>query len=747
MPLECRAIQRLYVTMPSRSRQHRHGQSRFGRAHPASGAGAIEERAIARVGGAGAILTEILAAAHPSDLDVEKSDVEANRGVSPTIGLRNLWKYCGTSFRVLVRAYNLLAITLVITYIVLWDSIDFAQYASYNLHIWDSGVAFSLAYGNAPSTLGYGHLAFGWTNLIFLLFVPIVKLFPNPLTLVVAQNILFGLSGFFLYLIAARILKSATKAVLIEGLYLFNYSLFGAAFYPFHWETMFSVFFAMAFYFWISKHPIALAVCLSLSALASPLGALTVVVFVAIEVLPLFSSSRRISRGTIGIFRDHWPELVGTSVAVLSVLVAILAVGFWEVVSYSHVSGLSAAGVAGGTTTGIQGKFVYFVLVLVPFGLGIFRSKFVLLILPYFLLVLLSSLNHYTEFWYSYTFLIGTLLFIAYVDSIATGSGERPPAPPRQSHRGGHAWRLSPQNRSLLQTTGFVVALGLLILPYSPLNSFAGDYNPSVPFYNLNLPTLTDVSAYDVALGQLASQVPLDSSVLIQENMVSLVNRHVWYEPGSYDNQSIEYVLTDPSSWTFTLVPPAFIGPYSTSMLQWFNGLYGSGRFGVMSEYQGAILLRAGYSGLPSRFVPYVVNLTGSAFGGSPPVLPVHDGAVISVTNLTNGFGAFHSTNGLLTLPPGTYSAAFQMMTTNDSPTNTITLGVSEVNYTDPIRHIVVSSMQVNGTRFSNDATWHSLEFTFTLSKYVADAYLEVYDTYWHGTLSLRGATLFQGSP
>ena len=124
------------------------------------------------------------------------------------------------------RSHDLIAALLATIYVVFWTSTAYLMERAYSLRVWDVGANYVLTNMSSPPGLDYGHLRSAPQNLIYLLFTPLVRAFPDPMTLVYAEDVLMGVAAFFVYLIAAHVWQSRAKAVLVEGLFLFSYALF-----------------------------------------------------------------------------------------------------------------------------------------------------------------------------------------------------------------------------------------------------------------------------------------------------------------------------------------------------------------------------------------------------------------------------------------------------------------------------------------------------------------------------------------
>lgn len=641
---------------------------------------------------------------------------------------------------------HVIALLLGTSFFSVWTAIDWRLYQSFSFHIWDLGATFSLTYGNAPQSLDYGHLAFAPQSLIYIFFIPIVKAFPSPFALVIAQNAVLAVGGAFVYLVTRQMLRRPKLGLLFEALYLFSYDLFGAPYFPIHYEVLFASFFLIAFYFVRVGNRLLGAFFLVLAGLCSTLAAVTVPIFIAVElwpdfrlaIVPRFSGISRFVRQNAGL-------LLAGLIVVSSALFAILYAGLDVVLSYGKFASTGvSSGVAGGATQDLQLKLTYIALVLVPFALALFRSWYSILLLPYLALVLVSASTHYALFSYPYTAIIGTTLFVTLVDSLKDGhpTPRRQAVPPPKLSLLAQGTRSPNWGRaSVIWVTVAIVSLSAVIVPLSPLNALAGLQNSQSPFYDYELQSQTSVSSYDQALARMGSMMPMGSSVLIQENMPQFTNRALWFEPGSYfGSPLVDYVLTDPASNYFTEPPPSFIGGNNTTMEEWFNALTATGAYGVKAEYEGAVLLEKGYRGLPVFFRGFSEFIGASEFTGGTYTENPSLGQFRIVNNETSGHDAFHSANGLLSLPPGTYTINFTLGSSSFTSNSSARVGLSST-----LTGGSVAFSNITGADFVPGQLWHNFTVTFTSLKYVSGLYLQVNYTFWYGALRLQSASITQG--
>ncbi|MCI4358732.1 MAG: DUF2079 domain-containing protein [Thermoplasmata archaeon] len=645
------------------------------------------------------------------------------------------------------RAYFPVAGLLAGVYTVLWASISTLMERTFNLSIWDVGANYVLTNMSSPPGLDYGHLKSAPQNLIYLAFTPLTRVFPNPMALVYAEDVLMGVGGIFIFLIAAEAWGSRPRALIVEGLYLFNYSLFGAAFYPNHYEVLFSVFFPIAYFLHLRNRPAAAAVFLTIAALTSSLGAIMAGLFVGLLLGPRFVSELR-GRG-LGLrrfFADQRFAVTAGAAALAIFILPFVVQGPEITLSYSHLAGNpSSPSLLGGLEQDVSAKVIGLLLLIIPFLPVIRRSRYVFLTLPYLPLALLSKADHYAQFSYQYLYIIGAVLFVSWIEALRFRYAAVPlprtaPILLKRTEPRTRRWRLPDGIRrepELFQVGLFAVALGSVVLPYSPGNAFAGGYY-SIPFRNYQIHNLVTITPLDQALWDMVQRVPENASVLIQENMPVLTNRAVWFEPGSYHGEAVQFALTDPASFWFDYPPPLFIGPYTTRMITWVNDLLQNGSYAIVEEYEGAMLLERGHpSGLVS-FTPVQNYEPGVAFRGANATFPSTPPGTVHVTRLVNG-SALLRTEGPQILPPGHYSLSFWLSATNATPADHLSLGIFR-NQTAPQP---LATRPIAGSTLAPDGSWTLVTLDFTLPIYEDGVYFGLTGD-WSDGLSLKSVYLNQ---
>ncbi|MEM0134104.1 MAG: DUF2079 domain-containing protein [Thermoplasmatales archaeon] len=626
-------------------------------------------------------------------------------------------------------------------YFSTWSYIDISQYFSFHLHIWDVGINFFLPYQTSlfhfTNSISFAVSPFQPQKLIYFIMVPFVYVFPTPLTVVLIEIFLFSISGFFIFLLARLVLNNSLEALILEFTYLFSYEFYGAAYFPSHYQNLFSVFFVIFFYFYVKGRKTFSSLFLTLSALCSLLGAITVLIFIAYVVgSPLMRKLWEKDFGPLRkLFLTDLYLILPFAIVIIILMTSSIYYGLNSVVSGGHLPTQvnSIAGIFYGITAAFQLKIFYFLLILLPFAFVLLRSKYVILLLPFLILLIFSPFTNYENLGTQYTFDIGTILLIIFIDSESKRGNNHHESKTVRKYFGKSV------SRKIVGFLLIVMLINIILLPFGPLNVYAGQNSHDLPFYNNDLRTVLTITENDRNLSKLLALVPLQSSVLGQENMPQITNRALWFEPGMYNGSPlIEYVVADPYSNSFTFIPPSFIGPYPITMVQWFNSLYDSGNYGVYAYLNGLSLLKLNYKDSPIYYSAFNIHFFGNQFRQDPFVSNEKiRNKSISVSNISNGDFAFDTQNNTFILPVGHYKVTFLVSSQNSDAINRATIAIySQINNT------MLGGMQVTGSEVSTSTT--SLSFNITVSKYYLSTYFSIYDTHWNGTLSLEGVYLNQ---
>ncbi|MGB9762726.1 MAG: hypothetical protein ACPLW7_01750, partial [Minisyncoccia bacterium] len=165
--------------------------------------------------------------------------------------------------------------------------------------------------------------------------------------------------------------------------------------------------------------------------------------------------------------------------------------------------------------------------------------------------------------------------------------------------------------------------------------------------------------------------------------------------------------------------------------------LYGSGKFGIMAEASGIVLLKKNYTGQIVYYDPLFENFNFNQFNLGPK--SIQGNGYLMATNLTNTMIWYGPYTGL---PPGVYNITFQIRTDNNSKDNLLTLDVSS----DKGKNILISKT-INGSAFNYENRWTNISLTINLTNFYGYVEFRGYAIKWNGLIEMKNVIVKQISP
>ncbi|QRF75036.1 putative membrane protein [Thermoplasmatales archaeon] len=515
---------------------------------------------------------------------------------------------------------TLISLLVVAIYTAVWSYFLIIQMETFNVGIFDYGVSYNLVWREAymvssyPSSVGYLPLYYT-TKLISFLLVPYIWAFPSTYSLLILQSFIIAFSGFLLYLLANKLLKKPYMALLVQVAWVLYYPNSAANGYPFHYMTLFPLFYILGFYLFFKGKLGWAALSFSLSVMTDLLSPVIILLSIPVLLYSVKSFFGKISykRRTILLFMG---VLITFSVAILLVnyIVSGPAIYTGNVVSTTSEGTFLNVILTRLTATRVVNGLLYIFFLTFPLLFSVFiEYRFILPAIPSFLYYLVGY-SGLVRFYYpmQYSSLASPILFIALIFVIlrlirfqrkATGLKEK--------------WRgLIKSKRLVAFALVFVVLNASLFFIYSPISPgnqlMKTDFNNNPPanggygWYGS-----LSVSSYDQNLGHMISLVPNKASVLSGFNMPQFANRYYFTYPGQYNPANpIDYALNDPMSPWFTVsVRDTGSDFYNYNMMQLSNMFLQNSSYGVYAEAGGAILFKHDYTGNPVYYVPLNIGI------------------------------------------------------------------------------------------------------------------------------------------
>ncbi len=546
---------------------------------------------------------------------------------------------------------DFLAITLFFVYSAIWSAVLILLMNNFQIGIYDYGVAYNLLWRQAYSVpsynspFGVGYLSsIYYTKVISYLLVPVMWIYPSIYNLLIVQSLVFGASGFIVYLISKDILKSKKVALLMETMWLIYYPVAAANVFPFHYQTLLDPFYLFGFYMLISNRKAISLMSFSLS-MATSLLAPLILVFTIPSLwllkrdgfLGQKTSEVRPKQHTVGsvMAKHNWSLYF---VLLILAALGLLAMNYFEGSSQVYSSNIHAG--AGSNmlnlflnrlANGGGSQFLLLLFLLLPLAfLPVMNKYFLFPMIPpalYYLVGYYPPLRFYYPM--QYGSLIAPQLFISTVLSIHAFWRHHDETRVRQRNIRKRIERIGQLLKNAVNG-GKPILLSFIILNialasvYSPL----GPFNPLLKSeINSNPPANGGYgvfgqlapSSYSIDLSKMISMIPqrANVTVLSQFNIPQIAGRQYFTFPGEFNpSHPIDYAINDPqSAWFFVSTDNTGTDFHNFNMFQISNMMLSNSSYGVYAQSQGAILFKHNYSGNPLYFVPVHENVDFRSIG------------------------------------------------------------------------------------------------------------------------------------
>lgn len=526
--------------------------------------------------------------------------------------------------RKIYRLGLLIFILLFVGYIIVWSIISLDRFYSLHAGVLDLGINMYRGWvlyhnnWNLKTYLGY----FAMSPFVFI-FSPIMLLESYPLILII-QTIVLALPGIFLYMISRELKINPLYSAIIASLYLMYFPLAGINYTDFHYQSFFILFFVAGYFFQLRKK---LMVSFIFFALASMVRFPYVAFVLIYAVVGLLVGRTDKSKVTDNSLLKFYFALAFFSVILLF---------FSYMTSYSSPQLVSSDlnGVSGGSVlipkrVGLS-LFTYFVI-LSPFLFSpLKQAKWLLLLLPSFLLTILSNYQGYLFLYYlnsQYGSSYVPFVLISYVELISSIENRKFS---RHENRDQQFFFRKTQvhcnlvkyikksvtsKRILIVSLVLLFAMNLYFQPLGPLNGHdnagfyiytnTGDFNPNLSQYYGLLDAIALINEKDYNNTLIQDNMPeflprtvSSPGILVTatgifngsiSNQSIATNRFPVYFSNGWHNVSIDYVIAQPGNYFF------YIGKPSVS--QYYTALLSSGYYGILADFNGTVVLERGYKG------------------------------------------------------------------------------------------------------------------------------------------------------
>ena len=668
------------------------------------------------------------------------------------------------------KHYGILTIVIgFLLYSLIWSYITILKLYTMNQPFWDLGDFEQrglqvLDYHWTPGFFLYTFLGSEFTFIVF----PIT-MFRSLQLILVVQSLALGISVFPLYGIAKHYFDDKKLQLLITIPYLFYFPMAGLNWFSAHYQMFFVPLFIFAYYLLLRKNYKSSIILFLLSGMVRYPFILLILLFSVIGFISLFldyysNKSVKVNMSNSQNYKsDGYDEaLVNDNFIFYSILIVSSSAitllsffyeGLWHE-TISNQTGLRAATVLGpgivqAIKQNLNNKLLTLLLIFLPYLFFFFFSKkWVTMLIPYFALLFLSDNLNYVfpyVFTYQYSSLFAPFVVIGSIEGLYNFSTHfilRSFRTRYQKKKKNVKTYKDESGRKKTVATFIVivsVSSAFIFEPYGPLNS------KSPVDFNLGVIGHENLSYYQ-EMNEMLSLIPYNNSNIIFQNVfpeVALRNfgndpiltNYVIYPNCTYFNveaqkfepiQNIDYIFVSTFVDAFE-----FLGtPLNTSLFQITYNALSSGKFGILAEAYGMLLLERNYSGPIKYFVP---------FDQYVPVTELYNARTNNL--ITSPIISWNNTHDQSlwygpynVLAPGLYKVTYEIETSNNSPNNHLTIS-NGANL--PIT--TFNSLQIDGNYFARVNTWTNISTLMYLNNVYAYIKMNGYQATWNGTISLRG--------
>lgn len=476
-------------------------------------------------------------------------------------------------------------------------------YNSYNYSIYDLGLAYRTLYlfitnhslVNWPSP----HLLVTAKPYTKLLYVPLslgLLLYNSPATLLVEMGGMIALGGYAVYRIFTFMGHNSNAGILGEIVYFLFTPTYGFMAHGGNFMTFFPPLFLVGFMYLQERKYIRSLISFTLASLATSFGSLIIIAFIIVYFastnLHPVAWGKSLKTGSGEPINLIFYKFVTSknTVYFFTFLIIGLLLFIYEVHVYGLFGLITAAriNVSSGSAVNspnISNNFLHTLIIsneslklkylydlLIPLLFIPLLTSYAVLVVPYVLFVWYANFVPYYNVAQQYPSLVSAILFISTATFLFKHFSKK----------------------NLLRVMSLIAVVSLFsFLILSPFNLQSIESG--------SISKNAEVTPLEKNLTSAFQRIPINSSVLIQNDMPQLMNRAQVFMPGTYNNQTVDYAVFAP--FGFSQVSNLY-GGYSS---YWAHEFENNSSYGVFMYIQGITIYKLDYHSSP------VVNITGNA--------------------------------------------------------------------------------------------------------------------------------------
>ncbi len=564
--------------------------------------------------------------------------------------------------------------------------------------------------------------------LVWILFP--IFLAKNYFLALIFQQVFITIGVIPLYSIAKHVLKSKYIALMISLSFIVYPYIAGLYWYNMFYQSLFPTLFLIAYYLYIKERYKASMLIFLISGLTAFPYMLFIVLF-SIVILAETIYKRRKERISL-----KYP---------LTLLISSLLI--FLIMNYSHPSFYGNIYMFipkhPEPFINIDYKVNVLLILLVPLlAFPVISKRFLIMFIPYFYALFYLTPQNSSLLSYQYAPLVIAFLYLGFVDALNDFDEDGIAELKTLKDKIKYSFSSIKFKFTALMLI-LVILFASVYLPIGPFNQYS-DAN-----FNFAENTAANYTAYN-DLTHIISMIPSnDPYVLSQNNIIELYPRPLAYGvpmiagvtnftnitpngqflniSGRYINAKIDYVLADLNSQYYVSGNP--------SMYNFTSLFYSSGKFGIVAEASGFILLERNYTGPVKYYVPNNIYFSASSLNlGSNTTIKNN---VLYANNTKNTI--LWSTN-MFNLAPGTYRFIFSINTNSSLVNNKLQFNISANE--NPL----FQRYNITGSIFQNTGNWTNISFYITLNSFYSNISITCYSINWNGSIAFKNIALLQES-
>ena len=539
-----------------------------------------------------------------------------------------------------------------------------------------------------------------------LIYIPLsftLYIYNAPLTLLFDQIIFIAIGGLTIFFISRQLTNSFKLSLLIEIIYFVYPATYGFMTQGGNLMVFFEPLLLISYYFYIKNNKIMTALFLALAAISNFLAPLIILALLSLPYLSKFfsyiknvlkSNEKGIIKNKLKFNKETAWQISFFVIPFLFFLISIKLYGLNVLISDSRLSNsTTTAGTSGwnflrSISDDFSTKLSFLNTVMEPLLYLPLLSIYSLPILVYLLVSWYSNqTTYYDILTRQYTYLFAGFLFISLI----------------------HVFKNFNFNKKILKKIAILIIISSVVSfsLYSPFS--IGNFQSG------NIHKDTTVTPLEKNLTKAFNLIPMNASVLVQNDIVQLDNRPNVYFPGYYNNETVQYAVFIP--FTRGIGQSAYSGFDQAIANEFAN----NASYGIYVRLGNVEIYKLHFVGSPAMFCGEKFNGTGNFYTQS------------SKTSVNYSFETSY-----VELSPGYYNLTFVEKVSSAS------------NLTPKDISGKISIMGSNGYLFNYNSTFFESSSIGNFTVFSGKMLIQHFDSYYISLgiqSSIAGNFTFLGNP